>query len=524
MKRSHVLPAVVIAVAVMATSVILSACGGGGGGGASSQTAPKVQLSGTIGSTGNGYTHKASMASGFGNPNVNRVMAIPIMNGSLNGWSLSSSASSSIATDGSFSMSLDSAYDYVPVLIDTNVTGTGRYIGTIGANTGSSESILNIPVTQSILSTIALGTVSRPTTSFYDAVSSKVVGTADFSLSPVQLAALAKTDDVYKNIMNIVNNYGNFDNPADVWYYLRPNFSWRRTYSGLTTSTNLTSQPVYTYNRYQFQLTTNSQSVLISQLCPTNTVSLQLYPPAGTTVASFGTNSYHDNNPLQNDNNPHCRTHSSGNGQEQIEDSFADFSATNAYADAYQTMDYEFMTDFQEDIPAGYWTWKEDGVVKGMFDASVSVPKTTAGNPKGFVPAMYVKVDGTNKIEYVDIAWFYYDETAGQYVKLGTGDLGILKHVMQAGEVEFMNETDNTKADAYFDPTVTTRVVPPLARDSNGTLIGDGSWYFDYSPGTATPQTARSIIFFYESAGIGNYFEAFGPNTPGGGSGKPRRK
>ena len=258
----------------------------------------------------------------------------------------------------------------------------------------------------------------------------------------------------------------------------------------------------------------------MTTLCSNPTFSLQLYPPAGATVASGLTMIYNDTTPLQNDNSPHCRLHSSGNGQELIEGpgGFSDFSATNAYADANQTMSYSFMTDFKDDIPAGYWTWKEGGVVKGMFEASVSVPKTNTGKPKGFVPAMRVNADGAKKILSVDIAWFYYDEASGQYVKLAPGDLGILKHVMQSGEVEFINEGANAKSDAYFDPTLITSIVPPLSNQ------GDGSWYLDDPSVALTNQKATSIIFFYETAGVGNYFEAFGPSSPGGGSGKPMRK
>ena len=516
---------------------VLTNCGGGGGGdtGGTTQSKGSVKLTGTVDSTsGKGYQHKAGFKSlGIGaplsapgpNPAVDQVVAISMDRGSLSSRNMSSRVTSSIDLDGNFSLSLSKDHDWLLVLIDSSITGTQRYVGSVAVSavtTTTSDGLLNLPTSVAAISSLNVGTVSRPTGTSNDALTSSAVTGTDFSMTVGQITTLAMTDGLLKNTKNIVNNYGNFGNPATTWYYLRPNLFWRRTYSGLTDTNNLVSQPVYTYARYGFQLDTNSTSVNMGMLCPVSgpsgTSTLQLFPPAGAIVTG-GTATYTDTNPLQNDH-PLCRPHSSGKGTEQFE-SPGDFVATDAYAKANQTMTYGFPTDLFGDIPPGYWTWMESGVVKGMFDASVSIPKTVAGNPKGFVPAMSVNVDGSNKILSVDIAWFYYDEAAGQYVKLLPGDLGILTHVMQSGEVEFVNEYYNVRSEAYFDPTVTTNIVPPLARDSNGTLINDGSWYFD-TGAPNTSQTAASIVFFYETAGIGNYFEAYGLNSPGGGSGKPQ--
>ena len=62
MKRSNVLLAAVLAVAVIATSVFISACSSGGGGGGTAQSTPKIQLSGTIGT---GYVVAAKPSSVF---------------------------------------------------------------------------------------------------------------------------------------------------------------------------------------------------------------------------------------------------------------------------------------------------------------------------------------------------------------------------------------------------------------------------------------------------------------------------
>jgi hypothetical protein len=347
---------------------------------------------------------------------------------------------------------------------------------------------------------MSIGTVERPNAGSFDALSSTVVTTTDFSLSTTQLAAMAKTDDLFKNAMNIVNNYGTYGG-AGVWYQLRPDFSWTGDYATLTTAY---SSPAMTFKGMSFQLDTNSTSMTMATICSSQAVTVvELYPPSS--ITDTANNTFDQNTPISNIGATCTPLNSS---QEAWG---TDFSATDAYAEPGANggkISYSVPADFLT-VPSGEWTWKENGTNKAIFNINAVSPPYVIGplTPKGFVPSFKLNVTGT-QIDSIDVQWYYYDELLAGYVLLATNDLDLLKHFIGRLEVKFdvtYNSTRNT-CEMYFDPTTTSHIVPSdFVADSSGC---SQTWYYN---DTNHPATNTGLMGFYESGGFGYFFHFFVP-------------
>ncbi|MEK6744235.1 MAG: hypothetical protein AABZ15_11515 [Nitrospirota bacterium] len=517
MKRSQVLPAVVLAVAVMAASVILGACSGGGGGGGSAQPTPKVQLSGTISS---GYTPVAKASSlyfarvlsylGIADlayaapvlPSVNEVIAIPIYSGSLSARNMPSSQTATIdVATGNFSLSLAKDSDWLLLLINSNLTGTSRFVGSVALNAGT-DSMLGFPATDSTLTTMNLGTINRPGFNG-DGLTTRTVGTTDFSLTTSQITAMAKTDKFFRNAMNIVNNYEQFGNGVGKYYQLRPDFHWEGSLPSLVTAGALSSAPSLTYKGMNFQLDQNTDSVSMTSVCNTTGI-VTLHPPVSAGTVTMGFNAYSYANPIKNSGNG-C---SLWNGGPAVQTDYNGIYASNGY----DHISFSVIDSFTSGtIPSGFWEWKESDEVKAAFDiANINPPITNTGQLKGFVPAYKITTDGNKKITRVDIAWYFYD--SGIYTQLTTSDLKVLKHFVSGVEAKFEATVGPNRrtCEMYIDPSVETSFNPADPRYA-ATCQADANplfrdWYYQ---DPSHPETNTGLMGFYETGGFGYFFDYF---------------
>jgi len=517
MKRAQVFLAAVFAVAVMAASVILGACGGGGGGGAAAQPTPKVQLSGTISSSGYtvvakssplylarvlSYLGFASSAYAIGGPTVNEVLAIPIHNGSLSARNMpGQKATINIAT-GKFDLSLTKDSDWLLMLIDSNLTGTSRFVSSLALNVDPSNNMLGFPATDSTLTTMNLGTISRPTTTSFDAITSRTVGTTDFSLTTAQITAMAKTDKFFRNAMNIVNNYEQFGNGVGKYYQLRPDFHWAGSVSSLVTAGALSSAPSLTYSGMNFQMDQNTDSVTMNSVC-TITGIVTLHPPLLAGTVTIGSNSYSYANPIKNSGNG-CTL---WNGGPAVQTDYNGIYASNGY----DHISFSVIDTFASGtIPAGFWEWKENNVTKAAFDiANINPPITASGQLKGFIPAYKIVTDPTNthKITRVDLAWYFYD--GGVYTLLAPADLKVLKHFVSGVEAKFEATVGTRRTcEMYIDPSVETSFNPADPRYASTCQADSNPVYRDWYYNDPThPQTNTGLMGFYETGGFGYFFD-----------------
>jgi hypothetical protein len=507
MKRSRVLLAAVLAVAVLATSAILGACSGGGGGGtAAQQPTPKVQLSGTIsGSYGYAKPSLSKSLSVPAGPLIDKVVAIPMSRGSLDAFQMTSRVTATIGADGKFDLALPKDKDWLLVLIQSPNT----FVSSLAINAGS-DSILNLPATVSTLNSFNLGTISGGPGG--DALSSPTVTASNFGMNASQFTAFANSDDVFKNAKNIINNY---NTTTGVWYQLRPDFTWDGDYDFIDGNF---SGPTWAYQSYNFQMDTNATNLNIHNLCSVGSgtwspVVVGWTPPSDVTD---GLTTWGLSNPMTN-SAATCTTYMS-DGKWAIEasgDNTHPFYATDAYWGPYGTISYSMPVWLSGPIPAGDWTWSEGGVVKASFDPSVSTPVDGSGNALGYVPSIQLTTEsgaGT-AITAVDVQWWYFDQVLNAYTQVTTAeDYAVMSHFIERAEViieSAVGATTRRHSSFGFDPTVA----------SEGQLVlpasGADMWtYADTSCSSPLDSDAGSVGVFYSSGGIGRYFFARAPICP----------
>jgi hypothetical protein len=500
--KSIKVPELLLTMAVIAAlAFAMHGCSSGGGSGGSSTGS--VQLSGTVGSgytaakASNSFFAKALSILGLGSPayavvvdpTVDKVVAIPMDRGSLRAASMGNSVSSTIDPGTkAFSLSLAKDHDWLLVLIDSSQTGTNRFVGSLAFNTGS-DSLLNLPATDATITLLDLGVVTRPSTTSNDALSAATVTAVDFNMTAGQLATMAQTDDVFRNAKNIV---GNYDSATGTYYQMRFDSHWSGAYSTLSATF---SNPAYTSIGTSFQLDSNSTEVTINDIC-NQTKTLTIFPSA---PVSNGVATFDSSNPFT----------SSGVTCGPLVLSTGTFTQTTGggsiYASSgYGNVSYGPQGRFDSTLLPAVWTLKLDGVDKAQFDMSGINPSTSDGKPKGYIPSFKMNVTGTT-IDSVDVEWYYYDEGSASYIKLAPADLKLLKHSVERLEVKFdVTYLDTRKTcEMYFDPTTTTQVSP-----SDPTYGCADTWYYG---DPSHPATNTSLMGFYESGGIGYFFDFFMP-------------
>ena len=419
--------------------------------------------------------------------NVDKILAIQSDRGYLADFSMQNSQSATIGSNGTFSLSLQTNEDWLLVLMDsTAAQKTDQFVGYIAFNTGSADNLLQLPASTAKVSSIDLGTITASTTLTDTAGTQNVVNAADFSLTPQQLLAVAKNDDAFKYVKNFIINY---DSASGVYYTLRPDFSWQGSYAGIDGAYQNPGQ--YVYNGYTSQLDSNTTSITMDKLCGSNgsaQVIVSLVPPSD--VSSIGmtpTVTFNAGNPLSS-TGVVCNTATDGS----IEAKNGYFDATNRYSNISQS----YYIRLGGTIPAGYWKYYEDGVLKAQFDIAVANPLDSNNNIKGFVPVIEVNKDNNGKITSMNLKWYSWDDASGQYIELA--DPSILRYLIGSSQVYLENTTNNirTYESINYDPSTTTSVSPSMY-----------TWYF----GTAGPanQQAQGIGIYYQSGGIGYFFEYF---------------
>lgn len=449
-----------------------------------------------------GFASSAYAVSG--DPDVNEVIAIPVYNGSLSARNMPGQTATIDTATGNFNLSLAKDSDWLLLLINTNLTGTSRFVGSLALNSGptTTDNLLNFPATDSTLTTMNLGTVNRPSSNG-DGLTTRTVGTADFSLSTSQITAMAKTDKFFRNAMNIVNNYEQFGNGTGKYYQLRPDFHWTGDLSSLALSTALDSAPLLAYSGMNFQLDQNTDSVSMTSVC-TITGIVALHPPVSAGTITMGMNTYSYANPIKNSGNG-C---SPWNGGPAVQTDYNGIYASNGY----DHISFSVIDSFTSGtIPPGFWEWKENGVVKAAFDiADINPPIAATGQLKGFIPAYKINVDGNKKITSVDIAWFFYD--GGNYTPLAPADLKVLKPFVSGVEAKFETTYlgNRRTCEMYIDPAVETSFNPADPRHAS-TCQADPAhkdWYYQ---DLSHPETDTGLMGFYETGGFGYFFDYFKP-------------
>lgn len=411
---------------------------------------------------------------------ADQVIAIPMSRGSLGGWNMTRSETAALGAGGTFTLDLDRASDWLLVLANTTVAGSGRFLGSVNVRTGVGADLLELPLTTAAIDVLSLGTVTHTAT--WDARSGTTVDAASFRLSDAQLLAVARSDDVFRNALNIVNNYGTYAGPG-VYWDLRPDFAWWDTASSLSAGFSDPARLAAGYRGMSFQLDSNQTEFGIDALCAHSTV-VTFEPPSAVTIDGVP---YSPASPLTSAGVT-CDTLVTNQGT-----SLRGWSGRLYMSGGYGASPALSVGAASEN-PAGEWTLRVNGAVRARFDvAGVNPPVTAAGAPTGFVPSFRVNTQPDGRITSVDVRWFYFDGAA--YVPLAAADLGVLRYFIAALELDFASEVNGTVVteDVYLDPAAATSAAPTRH-----------VWYYGGTP--PTPQQAAGLMGFYETGGFGHFF------------------
>lgn len=411
---------------------------------------------------------------------VDALMAVPVLRGQLTRQNLDEAMLARVQPGGSFSLFLSTETDWLIVLINTRATGPGRWAGQMAFRIkGDASTLLLLPTSRAIAPALNLGRIEMQG-GF--AVTRRPLDARSFSMTPEQLAALARSDDHFASVKNLVINSGG---GSGYTYSLRPDFHWdcnyaetRDAYSGI----------FFGYRSYNFQLDSDDPEPTMAQICGTGGVAkvpAELFPPEATEVFSTIPGLvYTFTVPIAN-NNVSCSTDTGGFTVASDED----FFATDRHGAVSFTFGRELRT---QPIPAGYWLYKVNGVLKAQFDLAVTSPVTEDGRVNGVAPMLRLNTDAEGRILSADVAWVRQASTPEGFEIIT--DLSELSLLMESAEIFFENTHGGLSRyeSVSFDPTAETNVSPA------------NPWYYGFF-GDAGEQ-AESVGIFYSSGGLGFYF------------------
>ncbi|ADU65699.1 hypothetical protein Selin_0961 [Desulfurispirillum indicum S5] len=341
--------------------------------------------------------------------------------------------------------------------------------------TEGEDGLIGLPISVVESEAIDLGEVSLGDDE--DAVAEETVDDTHFALNASQLLALAKNDNVFRNAKNIVANFHVDDAGEETWYAIRADFSWQDT-TLLNDNDSEYSDPANLEREScEFQMDTNSETLTIQHICgeDVDKVPVGLFSPDGNTS-------------LTNSDAVSCEVE---NGVTNYISEYLFAGSNPEHTD--KTLSYVFKTDSVDDLDAGYWEWREDEVVKAVFDLGIASPVAAEGKPAGFVPS--IKLDWTEDgiLAAVLFQWYYHDGT-GYVLVEDESELSMLRHVLEKVEVglyEMGHDTDTVEK-IDFDPAEQFTIAPD-----------EPNWTRQEDDGL---KLLEKIHIFYESGGIGRIF------------------
>lgn len=415
-----------------AIAIAVSACGGGGG---SSGGDGSIKMSGVVGSgyTVPAQTTAASLITDFlfgkqshaiSGSSVDKVVAIPYTPGAMIGGP---TAKGSIEvdidpTDQSFELPLSDVYDWVLLLVNSAATNPEeKVVAYVTMSAGAVENLLAMPLTEAT-DDVNLGTVNQNPQNPEEVESSRNTDSlaTSFSLTSEQLLLMAKTDDAYKNFVNL---YINYDKSTDSYYAPTIRFNWESNMP-MSSTIGASVQPdmAFNGNAYKnyflymsFDNTKNTPS--LADLCA-GTSTLVLEPPADVTT-SLSAYTYGP-------------TGADGLVIPDWTASSADLCVNGERVDFGNEVitSYPPGESFTGDIPSGWWKLRNRtatdtvGSVVGEFDLGVLMPRDAGGNVTVPVPVPRLTTAADGTITRIDVDWYVYDKASSSYQQVT--DLSIL--------------------------------------------------------------------------------------------------
>ncbi|HWR72069.1 MAG TPA: hypothetical protein VN604_02760, partial [Nitrospirota bacterium] len=161
---------------------------------------------------------------------VDTIVAVPVVRGTLDGTNMLQSVAVPVKA-GTFTVNVAKDKDWLFVLENSTITGPGRVVGQIAFQTGETgNTLLLLPVSSAAVTKINIGQVVLTNGEWLAGIP---LSAASFAMTPAQLSMLARYDDRFASVKNLVLNTSG---STGVSYSLRPDFSWYGNYAELTRS------------------------------------------------------------------------------------------------------------------------------------------------------------------------------------------------------------------------------------------------------------------------------------------------
>ncbi len=384
---------VLILCSAAAFGLTVTSCGGGGG---SSNT---VSVSATVGTSYNVAFKPTwkdrlfALVTGTpvlaGAPMVDTVFAMLI---DPNGYPQPTlSASADIASDGSFSLTLDSSSQYVLLLVDTTALKEDRVAGYVTIGSGE-DSMVVFPADQARGDT-DMGTLEEA--GRREARSSNTVEDlqANFAFTLAELQDIARSDDAYRNV---INAYMNYDEAAGTTYHtLQNGGGWMYPLSSIVGA--FPDPADYTGNdSFGFTINTGDQTLPFADICGM-AVTVTLVPPQGSGLLDRVNDAM-----VIDTSGPVARCYDS------------DFSVSDGTTNFF----YQW-SGFPSVVP-GTWYLRYSDLGQAIADTVLAVLDMAdisgfdgSGNATVFVPVPRLNVDGGGMLASVDIQWKRYNGSGG---------------------------------------------------------------------------------------------------------------
>ena len=453
----------------------LSSCGGGGSGdngGASG--GGSVQLNAVLGSS---YTIAASpgfidsvFAALFGKQAmaintasiVDQVVAIPSFSGSMAPADFDNMKTAVLSRDGSFSLSLQTSYDWVILLVNSNTSNIeDKVAGYVAATIDADNSLIAFPGSK-MATSLDMGTLESDGVNEARSSTDGAQNAASFNLNLDELKSIAKSDNSYKHLINLYLNY----NPATrSAYQPQLSYSWDSGSINSIGNASPTASSISGYQAVGFNIgieTANINAALKDGIC-SGTTRVELIPPAPVSTVD-STRSWDAVNSFSNDADYSSSCASGDTGCMNIGAASSNWLQSNGSEDRYYCYDADFAIQVPLSInnsligfgwsllkipatglPEGIWVYKVDGNEVAWFDLAVASPVNSAGKfTTTPIPALNMSYDtSTGAITGISITWFQFDSVINDYVLLTPAQAQAFDAIVNDS---FISVIDDTKA------------------------------------------------------------------------------
>ncbi|NDE15375.1 hypothetical protein EBZ80_10635 [bacterium] len=341
----------------------------------------------------------------------------------------------------------------------------------IGLPTGGAN-VVALPA-DSVKGDVALGAIAAGTGD--DATASLKADGNVLNLSDSAITQLANISQTLKLVKNYWVNKSSDGTMAYV--DAQPFFAWQGHFSDLVDGGSSASAPAY--SGYGMYVQLRNSDLAINSVCPASgtqqspvapVTNLTLFPPASvplTSTTNGVTTTIKTLDPSHPFNNLQAYQ-SSQNGK-----TICGGADTGFYGrfdgDGQWMLNWGTSGSIGNAVPAGWWSYKEDGSLKGSFDLSAGYPIDDNGHAKVLVPRVSVTKDGSNKVTGIRATFAVFNGATGTYED--ASDLTVFKKMSSELMLSLSLVNGSGGMDEIYGGVGQSNGALTVAWDSSGTAL-----------------------------------------------------